>query len=163
MRLRRATLPEVSDIAPVSILELNSNGSSLRVTARRQPYTPPGEEPWFDCQIVVEAPPLVSGTMSTTFTRADLHDWARSLEGLAHPTSQDGREGARRAVLGGGRGTEVTVEVYEQRGSNEGALAVCIEATTGGDDPYPFVRYLIFDAAPFWTAASQRISKVIDG
>jgi hypothetical protein len=146
------------------LLDLGTSGASLKVSARRQPYTPPGDEPWFDCEIAIEAAPLVSGTLSPTFTLTDLKDWAQSLEALG----TQGRMSAvpnvrRRVVLGGNRAAELRIEVDDQQGGDEDALAVCIEATPSGDDPYPFVRYLIFDVAPFWRETRQHLRSLIGG
>lgn len=146
------------------ILKLDGVGGSLSVSARRRQFTPPGDEPWFDCQIEVDAPPLVSGTLSSIFTRTELQNWAQTLDGFGHPP-EAASEGPRRAVLGGGRAAVVAIEVEaeEQRDDQDPYLTVCVEATPSGDDPYPFVRYLIFGLAPFWSHAVRRISDVSEG
>ena len=90
------------------LLDLGSSGSSLKLSARRQPYTPPGDEPWFDCEIAITAAPFVSGTLSRTFTLTDLKDWAQSLEALGNQwTRSAGTNVPRRVVLGGNRGSRV--------------------------------------------------------
>ncbi|MFC7502826.1 DUF5959 family protein [Nocardioides sp. GCM10030258] len=142
------------------VLAIDTDDAGLKVTVRRQPYTPPGDESWFDCEITVEAAPLVSGTLTTMFTLQQLRDWAQSLEGLERPSLGGG---SRRALLGGDRAAGVIIEIDEQQGGDDGALVAQVEVTPSGDDPYPFVRYLIFDVVPFAADARQRLNSLIEG
>lgn len=93
---------------------------------------------WFDTRIRVDAHPF-SGTVETIFTDEDLAQFAEQLDGR-------GPEGS--AVLGGGRACEVRLAAEWQNGVEGGLLAIECSVTPSGDDPYPFVRFLIFDVDP---------------
>lgn len=112
-------------------------------------------ERWFDTRIRVDAHPF-SGTVETIFTDEDLTEFAEQLDGL-------GPEGD--VVLGGGRAAEVRLAAEWQNGVKGGRLAVECSVTPSGDDPYPFVRFLIFDVEPAFAsiaAASIRDLASVD-
>jgi hypothetical protein len=105
---------------------------------------------WFDTRVRVGAHPF-SGTVETIFTDEDLKQFAEQLEGL-------GPEGE--AVLGGGRACEVRLATEWQNGVTGGLLAVECSVTPSGDDPFPFVRFLIFDVDPSF--ASTAVASIRD-
>lgn len=110
-----------------------------------------GEDPWFDAAISVDARPF-AGTIDTIFTLSDFRDWAesmRSVDELPH-----------RAVLGGNRAAEVLINIERQIGGPEDSLALEVSVTPSGDDPFPYLRFLIFDVAPFWEEAAARVDKL---
>lgn len=110
---------------------------------------------WFDTRIRVHAHPF-SGTVETIFTDEELTQFGQQLEGL-------GPEGD--VVLGGGRACEVRLTVEWQNGVKGGLLAVECSVTPSGDDPYPYVRFLVFDVDPAFasiTGASIRELASID-
>jgi hypothetical protein len=137
---------------PMTLLSLSGPGGSLTVSVQRRDFAPPSEEPWFDAEIAVQAHPF-AGTLQTVLTLADLRDWSSSLAALE---SQPGQ-----AVLGGDRAVELALGVVPQVGGREGGLAITVELTPCGDDPYPFLRYLIFDAEHFWRNTCELIGRLV--
>jgi hypothetical protein len=132
----------------VELLTLGATGASLRISASRRQMVGIIEDPWFDASISVDAYPF-AGTIDTIFTLSDLKEWAesmRSIDELPH-----------RAVLGGNRAAEVLIDIERQIGGLEGALALEVSVTPSGDDPNPYLRFLIFDVTPFWDEAAARI------
>ena len=136
------------DEAEVRLLELGGAGAGLRVVASRREQAGTTDDPWFDVAISVDAFPF-SATVSTIFTLVDLQDWADSMRSTAGLP--------RRVVLGGDRAAELLIDVEHQVGGEDGALALEVSVTPSGDDPYPWLRYLIFDVSPFWDEAAARI------
>lgn len=118
------------------ILGIGAAGSRLRLDIAR-------EGGWqFRARIGVEAGPW-SGTLATMFVEEELRRFAAALRRTDLP---------RLACLGGGRSTELVLAVEAQRGGPSGALAVTVELAWSGDDPYPFLRWLIFDVSPAFAA-----------
>ena len=110
---------------------------------------------WFDTRIRVDARSF-SGTVETIFTDEDLTQFAEQLDGL-RPEGD--------VVLGGGRACEVRLAAEWQNGVEGGLLAVECSVTPSGDDPNPFVRFLIFDVDPTFAniaAASIRDRASVD-
>lgn len=132
-----------------TLLEVGGADAGLSVVARPSArHIAPGDEPWFDVEIRVEASPF-AGTLSTVLTLSDLQAWAGPMRSaVALP---------QRFVLGGGRASELVIDVERQTGGSGEALALQIEITPSGDDPYPFLRYLIFDASPFWAETADNV------
>lgn len=132
----------------VDLLGLGAPGTSLSVVATRRESVGPTDDPWFDVAISVEALPF-TGTIKTIFTLAELREWADSLRSPANLP--------RRVVLGGDRAAELLIDIEHQIGGAEDALALEVSVTPSGDDPDPYLRYLIFNASPFWNEAAAKI------
>ena len=132
----------------VELLTLGGTGASLRISASRRLMVGVVEDPWFDAAITVDAYPF-AGTIDTILTLSELREWAqamRSVDDLSH-----------RVALGGNRAAEVLIDIERQTGGSEGALALEVSVTPSGDDPDPYLRFLIFDVAPFWNETAARI------
>jgi hypothetical protein len=135
-----------SDDAAV-LLAIGGTGSSLTVTARRQAAS--RLDPWFGTEIAVEAFPF-AGTLRTVFVLDDFALWARGLAAL--------KAGTGRVVLGGSRAAELTIEAESQIGGASQALALSIDLTPSGDDPYPRLNYVIYDVSPTWSDIGRRLA-----
>jgi hypothetical protein len=123
-----------------TVLEL----AGLRVEVRARPSY---FDRWFDCRITADASPF-GGVVETIYTDEDLVDFAEALDGL-DPVGE--------VMLGGGRATELRLVIANQVGGRDGALAIECTLTPSGDDPYPLLRWIIFDAAPFAREATRRL------
>lgn len=132
----------------VELLNVAGGGSRLRVTAVPHPVPGVDDDPWFDTAIAVDAYPF-AGTVETIFTLNDFRDWARAL--------RRGDELPRQVVLGGNRAAEVVIDIQRQVGGTKDAIALEISVTPSGDDPWPLIRFLVFDVAPFWNETATRI------
>lgn len=79
-----------------------------------------------------------SGTMDGTFSGDEFRTFAAALRS---------RETPRRAVLGGGRSREIELKLTRQSWPTTGEALYAIEARAAwtGDDPYPELRWLMFD------------------
>lgn len=130
-----------------TLLAIGEAGASLTVVARRQAPRSP-VEPGFDTEITVDAFPF-GGTLETTFTMTDLREWSERLSGLT--------AGTGRVVLGGDRAAELVVEAELQVGGDPDLRSICVNVTPSGDDPYPALRYLIFDVPPSWSEIGSRL------
>lgn len=118
--------------------------AGLRLDAHPRPgYV----ERWFDCRIAVDAHPF-AGVLETVFTDEDLTQFADTLDRL---------DPAGEAILGGDRAAELRLVVEPQLGGAEGALAVECTLTPHGDDPYPQIRWLIFDVRPFSASTAEHL------
>lgn len=89
------------------------------------------------------------GTLKTTFTTIELREWNERLSRLDR--------GAGRVVVGGDRAAELVIEAEVQVGGGPDLRAICVYVTPSGDDPYPALRYLIFDVPPSWSEIGSRI------
>jgi hypothetical protein len=125
----------------VELLRVGTTGSALAVSATVQETLAPGE-PWYDVAIGATAYPF-SGTLTATFTATDLALWADGLEALT--------DGVGRVVLGGDRAAELVV-VAEETGPGERVLEVSL--VPSGDDPWPQLRWLVFDVPADWAAGT---------
>lgn len=121
-------------MAPVDVLSLGFGRSSLRVSLRRHP----GVSEWFEATITASAPPWQGG-FDTIFTADDLRSWAARLRASGLP---------RTVVLGGNRAAELVLTLDDQQGGTAGSTAVQVEVTPSGDDPYPFLRFLLLEVSP---------------
>jgi hypothetical protein len=121
------------------VLSLGGVGNFLRISLR-----PQRNPEWFTGSIEVSAFPF-HGILQTTFTTDDLARWATALRDTTLP---------RTVTLGGDRAAELTLKVEEQQGGEDGMLAVEVELTPSGDDPYPFLRFLLFDVDPGFGAGT---------
>ncbi|MGF9755762.1 DUF5959 family protein [Microvirga sp. 0TCS3.31] len=130
-----------------TLISIGAAGASLRVGVRRQATRSPGE-PWFDTEITADAFPF-GGTLETVFTMSDLREWGEGLSGLT--------AGTGRVVLGGDRAAELIIEASPQQGAHPDLVAIRVDVTPSGDDPYPALRYLIFDVPPWWSEIGSRI------
>ncbi len=132
----------------VELLNVVGSGCSLRVTA--SPHHVPGvhDDSWFDTAIAVAAYPF-AGTVETIFTLRDFQDWARAL--------RRNDEFPHQVVLGGNRAAEVVIDIERQAGGTKGTFTLEISVTSSGDDPWPQIRFLVGDVAPFWNETASRI------
>ena len=126
--------------AATTLISIGEPGASLTVTVRHQATKSP-DEPWFDTEITADASPF-GGTVKTVFTMSDLRRWQASLAQL--------RQGVGRSVLGGDRAAELVLEAQPQEGGGPDHVVLSVELTPSGDDPYPALRYLIFDVLRSW-------------
>lgn len=109
------------------LFELAGWGNSVRVLALDSPYPQAADlaqRAWRTVHIEVVAVPF-AGTIATICTPAELAAWADAA------VPADGST----AVLGGGRGAEVTLTRED--------TVVEVTVTPSGDDPYPRVTFLI--------------------
>jgi hypothetical protein len=134
----------------------------LQVLVRPYPGVQ-GVDPWFDTEIRVEAHPF-GGVLETVFTLADFRRWAEDLQALG---ARADRKAPRRhrqtalAVLGGDRAAELVIECETQEGGLAGAQSLDVRITPSGDDPFPWLRYLIFDVEPsVWDDAQAAIARL---
>lgn len=127
----------------VTVLDLGA----LRIEVRVRPSY---FDRWFDCRLAVDASPF-RGVLETIFTNEDLVAFAESLDAL-DPHGE--------VVFGGDRAAELRLVVAKQFGGREGALAIECSLTPSGDDPYPSIRWLIFDAEPFAAQTSRRLREI---
>ena len=132
----------------VELINLAGTGCSMRITASPHPVAGVTDDPWFDTAIAVDAYPF-SGTIETIFTLSDFQDWAVALR-----TSEDLPQ---QIVLGGNRAAEVVMDVERQVGGASDAIVVEVSVTPSGDDPWPLIRFLVFDVAPFWNDTAARV------
>ena len=130
-----------------TLISIGAAGASLSVGVRRQATRSPGE-PWFDTEITADAFPF-GGTLETVFTMSDLREWGEGLSGLT--------AGTGRVVLGGHRSAELVIEAAPQQGVRPDLVALRVEVTPSGDDPFPALRYLVFDVPPSWSEIGSRI------
>lgn len=133
------------------LLDVGIPGNSLALSIRPYADLLQSLQPWYHMTIRVEAAPF-AGTLETTFTRKDLHLWAEQLRLLAAPPA--------RAVLGGDRALELVLECEKQIGGPDGADVLEVQVTPSGDDPYPWLRYLIFDVQKAWEEVAAAVSLV---
>lgn len=131
-----------------TLMSIEGTGGSLTVTVRRQ-ETKSSDEPWFDTEIAAEAFPF-AGTLRTLFTLSDLREWGEALNGLD--------AGTGRILLGGDRAAELAIEAEAQVGGPPDKVALSIDMTPSGDDPYPRLTYLLFDVPPSWSDVGSVIS-----
>lgn len=129
------------------LLDLRALGDHLVVTARR--HSSPGDEQPIDLMIDVAAHPF-SGVVRQLVMAADLTFFADNLRRL-------GSRGE--VVLGGDRMVELRLAVEPQEG-REGQV-VDATVTPSSDDPYPTLRFLIFDQPPFAEAAAAAIDRLL--
>ena len=124
-----------------TLISIDGTGGSLTVVVRRQTAMTP-DEPWFDAEIAVEAPPF-SGTLNSVFTKSDLRQWGEGLAAL--------RGGTGRVVLGGGRAAELVLDGERQIGGPADSVTIAVDLVPSGDDPYPKLSFLIFDVPSSWS------------
>lgn len=109
-------------------------------------------EDWLDVAVEVTAPPF-TGTVSSIIERAALANWKDAFAQLTVPGA---------VVLGGGRGLRIDLQVRRQTGGTPGSLTIEAAVTPSGDDPYPELRYLIFDAPDdFATVSGAALESVL--
>jgi len=134
----------------ITLLSIGTNGASLTVTVRRQATKSPGE-PWFDTEITADAFPF-AGTLRTVFTWSDLRQWGEALIAL--------NAGTGRVVLGGNRAAELAIDAVPQVGGPQDQVALSVDLTPSGDDPYPRLTYLLFDVPPSWPEVGSLIGSL---
>lgn len=132
--------PARSD-ATYELLNLGAEVSSLRVAAR---WSQRAAQDWAETEIVCDALPF-AGTVRDALLIEDLSNWSTALRDFRAPG---------RLVLGGDRAAEVTLDVEYQVGGAPGIWAVEVNVVRSGDDPWPALRYLIFDVEPFVDGAA---------
>ncbi len=136
--------------ASTVLLALESSGDSVRISL--QPHVVAGQqEPWFDLEITAVGHPF-RGTVTDIVTATDLADWRDRVAGLTAPGE---------VVLGGGRAAELRLRVEAQIGPEPGRWAVEAELTPSADDPYPTLRWLIFDQRPFVDDLLDALARVL--
>jgi hypothetical protein len=135
------------ELLPLELLAMGQAGSSLRVVADRPP-TSLWQLEAVEVTFEADASPF-QGTFSDSLLVEDLARWRNALRGFAPPGS---------CVLGGGRAAELELRVELQQGGRPGAWAVEIELRRSGDDPWPALRYLVFDVEPF----TERTAALLD-
>ncbi|SEE94814.1 hypothetical protein [Ruania alba] len=129
------------------ILDLGAGGSRLRVETAYQ-----GSLWHFDTTVITEAHPW-SGSLETVFTDRHLDAFARALRSTELP---------RTATLGSDRSPEIALHLSEQQGGPSGSVAIMAEMAWTGDDPYPFLRWLIFDTPrDFGAGAAAMIDELL--
>jgi hypothetical protein len=131
----------------VEVLSIGGRGASLRVLAARPPrrrWQPDAVEVTFEAH----AHPF-AGTFSETLLVEDVTRWRDALRALVPPAS---------CVLGGGRAAELELTVEPQQGGEPGRWTVEVALKRSGDDPWPSLRYLVFDVAPF----AERTAATLD-
>lgn len=134
--------------AATTLISIGGTGASLTVTVRRQETKSP-EEPWFDTEITAEAFPF-AGSLRTVFTLSDLRQWGEALTAL--------NAGTGRVVLGGGRAAELAIDAQPQVGAPRDQVALSVDLSPSGDDPYPRLTYLLFDVPPTWSDVGSLVS-----
>lgn len=125
-------------IEPVVLVSLEAHGDRLRITAHRRPIGGQDED-WFDLQIEAVGHPF-HGTVTDIVTATDLAFFRGNVKRLTSPGE---------VVLGGGRAAELCLRVEPQVGGEAGRWVVEVTLTPHGDDPYPSLRWLLFDQRPF--------------
>jgi hypothetical protein len=85
------------------------------------------------------------------FTEEDFIEVADVL-GLLDPVGE--------VTLGGDRAAELVLIVERQVNGADGALAVECCLTPSGDDPYPSLRWLIFDVKPFADRTAEQLRRL---
>ena len=134
----------------VSVLAVGSEGNRLVLALDRDE----AEADWFHARLSVEAHPW-HGVLETIFTRDELLAFGQALRVERLP---------RKVALGGGRAAELLLDLKVQQGQNAGRIAMVAELTPSGDDPYPFVRWLMFDVpSDFGPAEAGAIEAFVDG
>jgi hypothetical protein len=121
--------------------------AGLRVDLRVRPSY---FDRWFDCRVVIDAFPF-GGTLETIFVDEQLVEFADALDAL---------DPVGAAVLGGDRAAELRLHVEHQNDDREGLLAIECSVTPSGDDPYPYLRWLIFGVGPFAEQTSRRLREI---
>ena len=99
----------------------------------------------------VEAHPF-SGTLEGGLLLDDLKKWRAQLKRFTTPSV---------LRLGGDRAAELQLHVDDQVGGTPGRWAVEVRLVQSGDDPWPEIRYLIFDVEPFTAAALELVTSVL--
>ncbi len=94
------------------------------------------EEAAFDAVYEVDAQPF-AGTLRDALLSSDLQTWRESLTTLELPGN---------VVLGGGRAVELRLHVEL---ASDDRWTAEVRLLRSGDDPFPELRYLIFDVGPF--------------
>jgi hypothetical protein len=130
------------------VLALGGDGSELRLQLARKP----GASWHVVARISVQAGPW-SGTLDATFHEDQVGSFTKELRAPVLP---------RTVRLGGQRSPELVLTVQEQIGGAAGTLALMAELAWTGDDPYPFLRWLIFDVpAGFGARAADAIDTLL--
>lgn len=119
----------------------------IRIEGARRPSE---FDDWFDIAITVSSPPF-GGVISAILTRDDLLDFADSLERLEVPGE---------VLLGGGRAPEVRLIAEQQVGGSPGRLAIECYVTPSGDDPYPQLRFLMFNIELFGAVTAHHVRTI---
>lgn len=144
--IREGTVTRMEAGTAITLISIGAAGASLTVVVRRQASLSSGE-PWFDAEITADAFPF-GGTLKAVFTASDLRLWGGELSGLT--------AGRGRAVLGGDRAAELVIEAQSHDREDPDHVSVCVDLTPSGDDPYPALKYLIFDVPSSWSEIGVR-------
>lgn len=132
------------------VLDLLGAGSRLRVSVECAERGVDGSSA-YEVRCEATAPPF-TGTVTDLLLPDDLRFFATNLRRLAAPGS---------VILGGERAAELRLEVEKQVGGQAGRLVVEVHLTPSGDDPWPSLRWLIFDQEPFWSDAAAALESLV--
>lgn len=131
----------------VVLLRLEGNGDHLIVGATR--HQPPGDVGLVDLVIEVAAHPF-RGEVRQTVMVEDLGFLAGNLRRMT-PSGE--------LVFGGQRMLELCLATEPQ--SRGDGYVVEVSLTPSGDDPFPSIRYLLFDQQPFGADAADAIDRLL--
>ncbi|MEO7131392.1 MAG: hypothetical protein ABIZ07_08470 [Dermatophilaceae bacterium] len=127
----------------VPLLALSGNGDQLLITGSR--HGSPGDTELVELVIDVVAHPF-AGQVRQTVLVDDLRFFAENLRRMSLPGE---------VALGGERMLELTLAVEPQ--SPGPGIVVEVSLAPHGDDPYPSIRFLLFDQQPFGAKAADDI------
>lgn len=128
------------------LLQLGAEGAQLTVTAVASEYPD-----HFDVTIEADAS-CFQGSITQPLSREDLESWAEQMEA---PEPEE-------LVLGGNRAMILKMDINVQGPVTEPpAFVVQAWLAWTEDDPYPNLTWLIFDLAPFWSEAAQRVREFL--
>ncbi len=135
------------------LLSLGHAGCRIRVAVEHTPerLSAPLDDPLFGVSYEVEAHPF-SGILESALLLDDLKKWRSQLTSFATPSV---------LRLGGDRAAELQLHVDDQVGGTPGRWAVEVRLVQSGDDPWPEIRYLIFEVEPFTTEALVLVTALI--
>jgi hypothetical protein len=108
-------------------------------------------EGWFDVTYEASAHPF-AGTVADALFEEDLVGWAKALQELSLPGV---------VILGGGRAAELRLEIESQERGDGSHWVVEVTLVRSGDDPWPQLRYLIFDVEPFTERAIAAVDDLL--
>lgn len=128
----------------IEVLRHAAHGTETVVVVRRRRagvslgiVVPASVDDLFDIRFQVTAPPW-SGVLESMVTRDDLVRWRSAWTALALP--------GRVEFGGGDRGVAFRVDIARQQGGEPGSLSLSCRLVASDDDPWPSLRWLLFDA-----------------
>ena len=133
-----------------TLLDLGQSGSRLTVKVTEASKLA-GLDRTFDAFFEAEAHPFAGGFADALF-EDDLIAWRNSLDGWTAPGS---------LLLGGGRSAELRLTAEPQIPGGPDLWVVEATLSRSGDDPYPMLRFLIFNVEPFADAAHSAVESLL--